>query len=135
MKQRITSEDNELIGFTEKLTWLILHMVTAGKKTSDKGAVVVSTVVTTVAFVNSEVCLKTKQQAMITELKTIPIHKILQPFEDFTYMYCQPWRLVFSQYLWNDVSVIMLPWPLLWPAMILILIYCFFSCNFSVQYF
>ena len=65
-------------------------MVTAGKNTSDKGAVVVSTVVTTVAFVNSEVCLKTKQQAMITELKTIPIHNILQPLEDFTYMYCQP---------------------------------------------
>ena len=32
-------------------------MVTDGKKTSDRGAVVVSTVVTTVALVNSDVCL------------------------------------------------------------------------------
>ena len=62
------------------VTWFMLQIVTAGKYTSDNGAVVVSTVVTTVDLVNSEVCLKTKQNAMITELRVIPIHINLQPF-------------------------------------------------------
>ena len=61
-------------------TWFMLQIVTAGKYTSSRGAVVVSTVVTTVAFVNSEVCLKTKQKAITTELKTIPAHRNRQPF-------------------------------------------------------
>ena len=41
-----------------------------------------STVVTTVAFVNSDVCLKTKQQATITEENTINVHKNLQAVLD-----------------------------------------------------
>lgn len=62
----------------------MLQIVTAGKYTSDKGAVVVSTVVTTVALVNSEVCLKTKQKAIITEERTMPIHSRRQAF-------CEEW--------------------------------------------
>ena len=54
-------------------------MVTDGKNTSERGAVVVSTVVTTVAFRNSEVCVITKQNATMTEDKTINIHKNFHP--------------------------------------------------------
>ena len=58
----------------------MLQIVTAGKKTSVNGAVVVSTVVTTVALVNSDVCLKTKKNAIITDDRTMPIQSSLQPF-------------------------------------------------------
>ena len=60
----------------------MLQIVTDGKYTCESGAVVVSTVVTTVAFVNSDVCLKTKQQATITEENTINVHKNLQAVLD-----------------------------------------------------
>ena len=60
-------------------TWLMLQIVTDGKNTSERGAVVVSTVVTTVAFLNSEVCVITKQHATITEDKTMKIHKSFHP--------------------------------------------------------
>jgi len=53
----------------------MLQIVTDGKYTSDSGAVVVSTVVTTVDLVNSDVCLKTKQNATMTDDKTMQIHK------------------------------------------------------------
>ena len=55
---------------------MILQIVTDGKNTSERGAVVVSTVVTTVAFLNSVVWVITKQNATMTEDKTINIHKI-----------------------------------------------------------
>ena len=38
-------------------TWLMLHTTTEGKKTSERGTVIVSTVVTTVAFMKSIVLL------------------------------------------------------------------------------
>lgn len=38
-------------------TWLMLHTTTEGKKTSERGTVIVSTVVTTVAFMKSMVLL------------------------------------------------------------------------------
>ena len=38
-------------------TWLILQTTTLGKKTSERGTVMVSTVVTTVAFMKSMVLL------------------------------------------------------------------------------
>ena len=38
----------------ELLAWLMLHTTRDGKKTSERGAVMVSTVVTTVAFMKSD---------------------------------------------------------------------------------
>ena len=38
----------------ELLAWLMLHTTRDGKKTSERGAVMVSTVVTTVAFIKSD---------------------------------------------------------------------------------
>ena len=53
--------------------------MTDGKYTSERGAVVVSTVVTTVAFLNSVVWVITKQKATMTDDKTINIHKSFHP--------------------------------------------------------
>ena len=57
----------------------MLQIVTEGKNTSVRGAVIVSTVVTTVALLNSEACLKTKQQATMTDVTTITIQKDFHP--------------------------------------------------------
>ena len=52
-------------------TWLILQTTTEGKKTSDSGTVIVSTVVTTVAFMKSMVLLYRKMAAQPMATQTI----------------------------------------------------------------
>ena len=57
-------------------TWLILQTTTEGKNTSDKGAVIVSTVITTVEFMKSMVLLYKKVAAHPIAMQTIPDQKI-----------------------------------------------------------
>ena len=52
-------------------TWLILQTTTLGKKTSERGTVMVSTVVTTVAFMKSMVLLYRKMAAQPMATQTI----------------------------------------------------------------
>ena len=56
---------------TFSATWLILQTTTLGKKTSERGTVMVSTVVTTVAFMKSMVLLYRKMAAQPMATQTI----------------------------------------------------------------
>ena len=53
------------------LTWLMLHTVTAGKKTSESGVVVEWMVVMTVALRNSSLALYTNTDATRIDVVTI----------------------------------------------------------------
>ena len=57
-------------------TWFILQTTTEGKNTSDRGAVIVSTVITTVEFMKSMVLLYKKVAAHPIAMQTIPDQKI-----------------------------------------------------------
>ena len=61
-----------------ELTWFMLHTVTAGKYTSDRGTVVECIVVTTVLFRKFSAALYIKRKATAIPAKTIIVHTIRQ---------------------------------------------------------
>ena len=58
------------------LTWFMLHTVTAGKYTSDKGTVVECIVVTTVLFRKFSAALYIKRKHKVILAKTVKVHTI-----------------------------------------------------------